>query len=154
MIRNKKYFNIVIMIVIVAIILFVFGIITLRYHVEGETNMPFQLSKISIVSSSQGIDKGVTDTRWAFDVCQTNDIFLYIDKNDAYGKTEIIKSITVDDIQIEAKQKDNIKIYKPDEQEEKLIFKNKEENIAENIEYAGSTESNMKQLKICGMYGI
>lgn len=153
-ITSKKYFHIVMMIVIVAIILFILGIIVLRYNVEGETNMPFQLSKISIISNSEGIDKETTDTKWAFDVYQSNDIFLYIDKNEGYGKTEAIKSVEVSNIQIEAKQKENVKIYKPDEQEEKLIFKNKEENIVETIEYTGAMESNLKQLKISNQGGL
>lgn len=151
---SKKHFHIVVMIVIITIILFTLGIIILKYNVEGETNMPFQLSKISIISSSEGMDKETTDTKWAFDVYQSNDIFLYIDKNEEYGKTEAIKSIIVNNIQIEAKQKDNIKIYKPDEQEEKLIFKNKEENKVEAIEYTGAMESNLKQLKISNQGGL
>lgn len=151
---TKKHFHIVVMIVIITIILFTLGIIILKYNVEGETNMPFQLSKISIISSSEGMDKETTDTKWAFDVYQSNDIFLYIDKNEEYGKTEVIKSIIVNNIQIEAKQKDNIKIYKPDEQEEKLIFKNKEENKVEEIEYTGAMESNLKQLKISNQGGL
>ena len=151
---SKKYFHMVMMIVIIAIILFILGIIILRYNVEGETNMPFQLSKISIISSSEGIDKEVAETKWAFDVYQSNDVFLYIDKNDGYAKTEAIKSIEINNIQIEAKQKDNIVIYKPDEQEEKLIFKNKEENIVQSIEYIGDIESNLKQLKISNQGGL
>lgn len=150
---SKKYFHIVMIIVIIAIILFILGIIVLKYNVEGETNMPFQLSKISIISSSEGIDKENADTKWAFDVYQSNDVFLYIDKNDEYGKTEAIKSIEINNIQIEAKQKDNIVIYKPDEQEEKLIFKNKEENIVQSIEYMGDMESDLKQLKISNQGG-
>lgn len=151
---SKKYFHIVMIIVIIAIILFILGIIVLKYNVEGETNMPFQLSKISIISSSEGIDKETADTKWAFDIYQSNDVFLYIDKNDGYGKTEVIKSIEVNNIQIEAKQKNNIIIYKPDEQEENLIFKNKEENIVHSIEYVGDIESNLKQLKISNQGGL
>lgn len=153
-IRNKKYFNIAMIITIVAVVLFVLGIIVLRYHVEGETNMPFSLSKISVISSSEGVDKETTDTKWAFDICQSNDVFLYIDKNSGYGKTEAIKSVMINNIQIEANKKDNIKIYKPDEQEEKLIFKNKEENSVQTIEFVGGLESNLKQLKIANQGGI
>lgn len=153
-IRNKKYFNIAMIIIIITIILFVIGIIVLRYHVEGETNMPFSLSKISVISSSEGLDKETTDTKWAFDVCQSNDVFLYIEKNSGYGKTEVIKNIVVNNIQIEANKKDNIKIYKPDEQEEKMIFKNKEENSVQTIEFTGGMESNLKQLKISNQGGI
>lgn len=153
-ITHKKYFHIIMIIVIIAIILFALGIIVLKYSVEGETNMPFQLSKISIISSSEGLDKETTDTRWAFDVYQSNDVFLYIDKNNAYGKTEAIRSVQISNMQIEGKRKDHIRIYKPDEQEEKLVFKNKEENIVENIEYAGEMESNLKQRKISNQGGL
>lgn len=151
---SKKYFHIVMMIVIVVIILFALSIMVLKYNVEGETNMPFQLSKISIISSSEGIDRESIDTRWAFDVYQSNDVFLYIDKNEEYGKTEAIKSIEINHIQIEGKQKENVKIYKPDGQEEKLIFKNKEENIVEDLEYTGGMESDLKQLKISNQGGL
>lgn len=151
---SKKYFHIVMMILIIVIILFILGIIILKYNVEGETNMPFQLSKISIISSSEGIDKETTDTKWAFDVYQSNDVFLYIDKNEGYGKTETIKSVEIRNIQVEAKQKENIKIYKPDEKEKKLIFKNKEENVVEGIEYTGGMESDLKQCKISNQGGL
>lgn len=153
-IRDKKYFNIVMILIIIAVIFFALGIILLKYNVEGETNMPFELSKISLISSSEGIDKETVDTKWAFDVYQSNDIFLYIDKNKTYGKTELIHSVVIENIQIEGNKKDNIKIYKPDGQEEKLIFKNKKENQVENIEYIGDIESNLKQLKISNQGGL
>ena len=66
LITNSKMFHIVMLIVIVVAILFVAGIIVLKYNVEGETNMPFKLSKISLISSQEGIDKQATDTKWAF----------------------------------------------------------------------------------------
>lgn len=150
----KKYFHIVMIISIITVILFVLGIIVLKYNVEGETNMPFELTKISIISSSEGIDKESTDTKWAFDVYQSNDVFLYIDKNDKYGKEETIKTVNISNFQIGANKKENIKIYKPAQDEEKLIFKNKEENIVENIEYVGDMESNLKQLKISNQGGL
>lgn len=153
-VRNRKYINIAMVIIIVAIILFILGIVVLRYQVEGETNMPFSLSKISVISSSEGIDKETTDTKWAFDVFQSNDVFLYIDKNNGYGKTEAIKSVTINNMQVEANKKEAIKIYKPDEQEENLIFKNKEENNVQSIEFVGGMESNLKQLKISNQGGI
>ena len=48
---NKKSFHICMVIVIVAVILFGLGLIILKYNVEGETNMPFKLGKVRIVSS-------------------------------------------------------------------------------------------------------
>lgn len=153
-ITNKKSFHIVMLIVIITVILFITGIIILRYNVEGETNMPFNLTKISIISSSEGIDKEAVDTKWAFDVYQSNDIYLYISKNKNYSKSEVIKSVNIENINIESKNNENVKIYKPDSQEEKIIFKNKEENLVENLEYVGDIETDLKNLKISNQGGL
>lgn len=153
-ITNRKSFHIVMIIVIIFIILFVTGILILKYNVEGETNMPFRLTKISIISSSEGIDKETTETKWAFDVYQGNDIYLYIDKNKEYSKTEAIKSVNIENIKVESKNNEKINIYKPDNQEEKAIFKNKQENKVNSIEYLGDIESDLNNLKISNQGGL
>ena len=151
---RKKSFHICMIIVIIAVILFVVGMLVLRYNVEGETNMPFELSKIVIISSQEGLDKEATDTRWAFDIYQTNDIYLYINKNERYDKTEVIKSITIDNFNIESFNNDNIKIYKPDTEEENSIFKYKDEDIVQSLVYIGDMESDLKNMKISNQGGI
>ena len=151
---NLKYFHVCVIAIIIFSMLLAVGFISLRYNVEGETNMPFIISKISIISSSGGINKEIPDAKWAYDIYQLNDIYLYIDKNKGYGKTEAIKSIVIDNIQIEAKNKDNIKIYKPDAQDEKQIFINKEENETTTLEYLGEMESNIKTSKISNQGGV
>lgn len=153
-ITNRKSFHIVMIIVIIFIILFVTGILILKYNVEGETNMPFRLTKISIISSSEGIDKETIETKWAFDVYQGNDIYLYIDKNKEYSKTEAIKSVNIENIKVESKNNEKINIYKPDNQEEKAIFKNKQENKVNSIEYLGDIESDLNNLKISNQGGL
>ena len=151
---NNKSFHIVMLIIIITSIICVVGIIVLRYHVEGETNMPFTLSKISVISSCEGVDKEAVDTKWAFDVYQSNDIYLYIDKNSDYEKTEIIQSVCIDNIQIEAKEKDKVKIYRPDTEAENVIFKNEEDNMVEQLEFLGDVESDLKTLKISNQGGL
>ena len=151
---NKKYFYRVMVTITIAMIIFLIGMFVLKYNIEGETNIPFTISKIAIISSGEGIDKQTSDTKWAFDIYQSNDIFLYLDKNQNYGKTEIIRNVKIDNIQINAIKKDNIKIYRPEEQEENVIFKNKEENIVQNLEYIGDMQSNLKQMKISNQGGI
>ena len=151
---KTKSFHICMIIVIIVVILFIVGMLVLRYSVEGETNMPFNLSKITIISTQEGVDDGQTNTRWSFDVHQSNDIYLYIDKNDGYDKTEIIKSVRVDNFQIEAKNTDNIKLYKPDATEENLIFQYNDDDIIQSLEYTGDVESDLKNLKISNQGGI
>ena len=107
---NNKFFHIILLVVIVMILLFIVGIVVLKYNVEGETNMPFHLSKISIISSSEGKDKESTDSKWAFDLYQSNDIYIYIDKNEEYDKTEAIKEIRIENMNIESANKENVKI--------------------------------------------
>ena len=151
---RNKYFHIIVIASIIAILLLILGIIILKYNVEGETNMPFELKKISVISTCEGQDVETTDTRWAFDVYQSNDIYLYIDKNENYQKTEAIQSITIDNIKVEGNKKDNIKIYKPDENVENQIFRNVEENVVDSLNYTGSVETILKQLRISNQGGI
>ena len=151
---KTKSFHICMIIVIIVVILFIVGMLVLRYNVEGETNMPFNLSKIAIISTQQGIDNGETNTRWSFDIQQANDIYLYIDKNDAYDKTEIIRSVRVDSFQIESNNNENIKLYKPNTREENIIFKYDDEDIIQSLEYTGDVESDLKNLKISNQGGI
>ena len=145
---SRKSFHIVMIIVIIAIILFVVGILVLRYNVEGETNMPFELSKISVISSSGGNSKEALDTKWNYDIYQSNDIYLYVTKNDNYQSSEAISSILINNINVDGKYKDKVKIYKPDSQEENQIFKNDDTNLVQQIEYKGSMNTNLKNLEI------
>jgi hypothetical protein len=143
------------MAIIIVAILFVLGVVTLKYNVEGEKNMPFKLSKITVISSQEGIDKENNEYRWAFDVSQTNDIYFYIEKNQNYDKQETIESVTIDNIQI---QKDGEKgignIYKPNSQEDGKIFENTEENKVSEVTYTGDMESILSQLKINNQGGV
>lgn len=152
---NKKAFHISILIVMVAIILFVLGIIVLQYNIEGETNMPFILNKIAVISSVEGTDKEAGSNRWAFDVSQNNDINLYIEKNKNYDKQEAIKSILIDNIEIQRNsEKGKINFYRPNTTESGVYFKNVEENLVQTIEYKGAMQTDLKKLEISNQGGL
>lgn len=154
-IMGKKSFHICMMITIITTILFTLGLIVLRYSVEGETNMPFELTKITIISSSEGVDKNSGENRWAFDINQNNDIYLYIEKNENYTKQEAIKSIVIDNIQVQKeKEKGTVSFYKPNSSETTRTFSNNEENIVQTIEYTGGLESDIKNLKVSNQGGL
>ena len=77
-----------------------------------------------------------------------------MEKNSRYNKTEIIKDVTINNIKIN--KTDSIgetKIYKPVE-DEKVMFKNTNENETEEIVYTGEMESNIKQQKISNQGGL
>ncbi|MBR0350824.1 MAG: hypothetical protein IJH76_03270 [Clostridia bacterium] len=147
---NQRYFHIIVIVVIVIILLFILLMTMLDYNENGEKNMPFNLSKITVISTSEGMDKQVEGKKWAFDIDQNNDIFLYIEKNDKNqeGK-QAIESIVLENFSIKRENKNGeVKIYKPDSTNEKQIFTNKEENVENVIIFKGDTESNFKNLKI------
>lgn len=152
---NKKAFHISMLIVIVAIILFVLGIIVLQYNIEGETNMPFVLNKIAVISSVEGTDKEAGSNRWAFDISQNNDINLYIEKNKNYDKQEAIKSILIDNIEIQRNsEKGKINFYRPNTTESGVYFKNVEENLVQTIEYKGAMKTDLKKLEVSNQGGL
>ncbi len=152
---SNKMFHLVVIIVIIVAILFFLGITILKYNVEGETNMPFVLSKISIISQSLGTDKTVEGMRWAFDVNETNDIYLYIDKNAGNNQEELIKSVKIDSMNVNtAPTVGQTNFYKPDVTDVNLFFKDSAENVINSLEYAGDVESDIKKLKISNQGGI
>ena len=53
---DTKQFHICMVALIVIAILFVVGVVSLKYNVEGEENLPFYVSKISIISNVEGFD--------------------------------------------------------------------------------------------------
>ena len=139
-VTNKKMFHLVMIIIIIAVILFFFGITVLRYSVEGEKNMPFVLTKISVISQVDGKEKEAVDSanRWAFDVLENNDIYLYIDKNDNYDKEETIKTVTVSNMQLtQAPKLGSSKFYRPDATTENVVFSNTDEYLCDKISNQG-----------------
>lgn len=156
MYRNVKQriFHSVIIAIIVIAILCVGGMFILKYQVEGESNMPFKISKISIIESVEGTETQGTGEKWNFDVAENNDIYIYLEKNFSYGKTEIIQSVDVKNINVnKAKSVGEVKFYKP-VQDEKRMFINQEESEITDITYNGDLESNIKEQKISNQGGI
>lgn len=152
---GKKAFHVSMIIVILAIILFAVGIIILRYNVEGETNMPFSLNKIAIVSSVEGTDKDDGENRWAFDISQNNDFYFYIQKNKNYDKEEAIKEVVIDNITVQKEnEKGTVNFYRPNTTESGGNYKNIQKNLIQSIEYKGTLETNLKNLEISNQGGI
>ena len=152
---NTKEFHICMVICIIVIILFVSGVISLKYSVEGESNLPFELSKISVISSVEGTDNEDSQNKWNLTVNQNNDIYLYIKKNDNYKSTEIIQSIILDNFNIQQSSEiGQKKLFKPDSNIDTVMFKDIEENVTDKIEYKGDLDSSIKDLKISNQGGL
>ena len=154
---NKKAFHLWVIFFIIFIVLCVAGLIILKYQVEGETNMPFTLSKISIISSSEKVDKNeqIEGSKWNCTINQNNDVYLYIEKNEQYEKIETIKKVEIKNIKMtKENEKGELKLYKPDTQNANVIFSNKDEYSVQDLTYEVEQNADMKNLIITNQGGI
>ena len=152
--NNKKLMHLCIIIVMIVAIIFSALIIVLKYGQDGETNMPFEITKISVISTvgAKGVDN--KSENWNLQASQDNDINIYIQKNDKYTKTETIKNILIDNINIVKNPNiGNIKFYKPSKNKV-LMFENNEEYEATQITFDGDKSANIQELKIGNQGGI
>ena len=153
----KKIIHIFILIFITALVATIIALLILKYNIEGENNMPFELSKIMVVSSAEGMEDNEenNESRWNLNVFQNNDIYLEISKNKNYKETEIIDEIIIDNFNIiKSPEKGKLEIYKPTSKEG-MIYENIEENKIDNIiTYKGSEESSIKSLNIANQGGL
>lgn len=151
---SKKMFNICIVGIIIVAIIFIAMMFILNYDVNGEANMPFEVSKISIISTVDGKDVENSEHKWDINVIQNNDIYVYIEKNKQYRKQETISSVKIDNLNIKQTPKvGEIKIYKPTTSDTSL-FQNSDENIIDKLEFTGSKSTNTKKLEISNQGGV
>ena len=151
---SKKILNICIICIIIVAILFTAVMLILNYDENGETNMPFKVSKISVVSTVNGQDVENSEAKWDLNVIQNNDVYIYIEKNDEYKKQETIKSVKLENITIaESPKVGEIKVYKPISNDS-VLFENKDENVVNELEFKGAKTTDAKKLEISNQGGV
>ena len=150
--NKKKIFERIAVISVITIITVVVLLLMLKYEVEGETNMPFELTKIIVVSSAEGVEN--TEDRLNLSLVQINDIYLQIEKNENVKKENSIKSVIIEKFYInEASKIGKGKFYRPSPNARE-IFEFNDEYITNKIEYIGKEQSNIKELEIGNQGGI
>ena len=151
---SLRVLHIFIVIIIIIAIFFTGFMIVLNYSEKGETNMPFYISKISMISTIDGQDVENNSYKWSLNVIQNNDIYIYIEKNENYKKQEFIKSISLTNINIVDSPKiGKINIYKPTSNTVSL-FQNTDDNIVQELEYKGMKSTDKKKLEISNQGGV
>lgn len=136
-------------VVILAVIILLVVTTMIRYEVEGDKNMPFNLSKIIMVSTAEGKEIN-GKKKWNFEVFQNNDLYIYIDKNENYnGEEKIIKSLKIENINItKAPIKGEVKTYMPNSVDGRIFSYEDKYLVGDKLEYRGASESNSKTLEI------
>lgn len=154
---NKlKFLKKNIMFFVLAIIAIIVISIIVKYQVEGERNIPFQVSKIMVISNASGTQKTETEHKWDLDLLQNNDIYIDIIKNKNYAKEEIIDKIIFDNFEIEEEpQKGKVVIYSPSSMENGVYHNEEQYEVNDKIEYTGIEESSdIKNLQISNQGGL
>ncbi len=126
--------------------------IILKYNVEGEKNLPFEISKIMVISTASGKQKEDSEYRWDLELLQSNDVYIDIIKNKNYHGEEIIDKIIIDNINLETVPlKGNLSIYRPTNN----TNNNQDEyKINESLEFTGDEKSDLENLKIANQGGL
>lgn len=123
----------------------------LKYEVEGESNMPFSLSKIIVISTAQSVDKEQSDLAWDFDVYQKNDVYFYIDQNEEIedDKDLLIKSIEISNIVIEKNpEKGTVKAYMPNSNAGGRFVYDDQFLVKDKLTYKGASQSSSTNLEV------
>ena len=142
-------------VVVLSLIITVICLLMLKYAVEGENNMPFELSQLIVVSTAEGVENSQNENIWNFDLIQNNDVCIYVEKNKNYKDTEIIKKIIINNIKIEDGPKNGkITTYRPSEHETNLYEYDDNYIVKEELVYSGSEITNVKNLEISNQGGI
>lgn len=147
--KKKQMIKLSIATFVLIIILIIVGMLMIKYEVEGDKNMPFNLSKIVVVSTAEGVEKE-GKKKWNFDIYQNNDIYFYIDKNNDYiGNNTYMEKIRIENIQmIDEPQTGEIKAYMPNSTNGRIFSYDDKYMIKDKLEYNGATKSNTQTLEI------
>ena len=147
--KKKETIKLIVAVSVLSLILLIIAIMMIKYEVEGETSMPFKLSKIIIVGTVEGVEKAESDLKWDFSIFQNNDIHFYIDENAENSQNLLIKSVKIDNIKVTNQpQKGNIVSYMPNSEAGRLFSYDEQFLVNEKLEYKGASQSSSTNLQI------
>ena len=151
--KKRRAIEISGIIIVIAIILTAIGVILLKYNVEGETDLPYVIKQMVIISTANGKNEFTEDSvnRWHVDVYQNTDIYFDIERNDEHKLSDSIKSIMIENIQIDD---ENVKPYMPSTEGEDNFIYSEYNIIQDRIVYEVDKNKDLKNKKITTERGI
>ena len=169
--KKRIKFCLIIFLITIAIAFALFTV--MKYQVEGEKQVPFRIGKVIVISSAattdatnleneathnseenQTEDEVQTQTEaenyiWNERVVQTNDLYIYLDKDENYKKDQVIRSVKIDNIQIlENVKLGKIQVYMPNSLDDGLYKYANEFLVNSSLTYKGGAADNVKALEI------
>ena len=174
---TKQRIKFWLIIFLIAVAIAFAGFTVLKYQVEGEKKVPFQIGKIIVISSATTTEKdtvneeaqqqaegeapqdGNTQSQqpvepeenyvWNEKVVQTNDVYIYLDKNSDYKGEQAIKKVRIENIKILENVKiGKIQVYMPNSLNDGLYKYVNDYLVSTTLTYTGSNADNKKALQI------
>lgn len=129
--------------------------IMFKYKTEGETNLPFLLTKIIIVSSADTETKkeNPENYKWNISINQYNDIYMEIKKNYEYKKDSYIKNVSIENLKISTPKIGTENAYMPNSSEGKQFVYEDNFLIKDSLTFNGASSNNPKNLEIANQGG-
>lgn len=151
---KKRIIHVCIVAFILIMIILISILLILKYNVEGERNLPFNVTKINIVSTAESNLSQDKKGIWHAKALQKNDIFFVIEKNNNYKKIEAIKKVSFENFQVAKTNKDMvIDIYRPATSINTYNYSD-EYKVQNLLEYLGGQSTNSETLQINNQGGI
>lgn len=157
------------MIGIIIIIIIMALIIMINYSIEGEKKLPYKLSKITIISTAEGVEnvknsenENVEDSQneennraWELNVIQLNDIYISIDKTEFAEEGELLTGVRIENIKITKTPKiGGIKVYMPNSLEGRIYNYTDDYLVQSSLQYTGASHSNSRNLEVGNQGGL
>lgn len=151
--KLNRMIHISIIVIVLVILAFIAIVLIFKYGGKDETKVPFNISKVTIISTTDANDVDNSDSLWEVTVNQNNDIYIDIEKNENYEKTCIIDKVVLNNFQITKKSDlGEVSIYKPSNTE-LWAFKNSDEYKVNELTFNGGESTNIQNLQISNQGG-
>ena len=147
----KKYIFITFIIFAIAVSI----LLTIKYNVEGDKEMPYVLTKITIRSTLDATNNE-SENLWDINLSQNNDVVVFISKNENVKSDEKIKSVKITNKFAEiTPKKGTIKMYLPTNNDVNKTYVNHSEDcISADVEYIGNVFNNYESREIAEDGGL
>ncbi len=145
---KKRIMHIYVVILILIVILLTAVFLMIKYSVEGEKNLPFEIKNISIISSAESDITQDDEENWHAGILQKNDILFVIEKNKNYKKEDTIKEIKIENFEIKKSNENmEINLYRPQSNAFGYTYSD-DYKIQDLLKYEGALETKIEDLKI------
>lgn len=126
-----------------------------RYEVEGEKQLPYNIEKILVISTVNGKRNEDQQNLWNINLSEVNDVYIYMNKNEATQDNITIKNITLENFIVNPKpQKGELKLYRPTGDLNNLYTYSEQDYLNSNLTFTGAKIDDLKNLEISNIGGV